>query len=98
MPTASRQIEILAAVLNAFANNRVDGAGLTADEWTWAESEIEGRFKGDFEAVAAHLRAEMTACALVCGVVNNRVAARRDSKFNAYARATLRARRMRKAA
>jgi hypothetical protein len=60
--------EILAAVLLAYSTGCVDGAGLTPSEWDWAEREIEGRFGGDFDAVAAHLRAEMVACSLVCRV------------------------------
>lgn len=60
--------EILAAVLLAFSTGCTDGAGLTESEWTWAEREIEDRFGGDFDAVAAALRAEMAACALACRV------------------------------
>lgn len=36
--------EILAAVLLAFSTGTVDGAGLTAAEWEWAETEIETRY------------------------------------------------------
>lgn len=60
--------EILAAVLLAFSSGCVDGAGLTVAEWDWAEVEIETRYAGDFDAVAADLKAEMKACALACRV------------------------------
>jgi hypothetical protein len=63
-----RRTEILAAVLLAYSTGCVDGAGLSFAEWTWAEAEIETRFGGDFDAVAAYLNAEMTACALACRV------------------------------
>jgi hypothetical protein len=63
-----RRTEILAAVLLAFSTGAVDGAGLTSTEWDWAEQTIETRFGGDFDAVAAYLNAEMTACALACRV------------------------------
>ena len=62
------ETEILAAVLLAYSTGVVDGAGLTPTEWEWAETTIETRFGGDFDAVAAHLKAEMTACALACRV------------------------------
>lgn len=61
--------EILAAVLLAFSQGTTDGAGLTPTEWDWAEQEIEGRFGGDFDAVAKALREEMAACSLACRVV-----------------------------
>lgn len=63
-----RRTEILAAVLLAFSTGCLDGAGLTVAQWEWAETEIEGRFGGDLDAVAAALRAELAACALACRV------------------------------
>jgi len=59
-------IEILAAVLLAFSQGTTDGAGLTVAEWEWAEQEIEGRYNGDLDAVAAALAAEAKACELAC--------------------------------
>jgi hypothetical protein len=61
-----KRIEILAAVLLAFSTGCVDGAGLTAAQWEWAEQEIEGRFGGDFDKLAEYLKAEMRACEAKC--------------------------------
>lgn len=61
-----KRIEILAAVLLAFSTGCVDGAGLTPAQWDWAEQEIETRFGGDFDAVAAYLKTEMKACEAKC--------------------------------
>jgi hypothetical protein len=69
MTTRRTRTDILAAVLLAFSQGTVDGAGLTPAEWDWAEQEIETRYDGSFDAVAAALRAEMAACALACRVV-----------------------------
>lgn len=64
--TRRSRIDILAAVLLAFSQGSVDGAGLTPAEWEWAEQEIETTYGGDFDALARGLRAEMVACSLAC--------------------------------
>ena len=60
-----RRTEILAAVLAAFSG--IQG-NLTEAEWDAGISIVETEFNSDLDAVAAHLKAELTACSLVCRV------------------------------
>ena len=70
MKTTRRpRTEILAAVLAAFSGMQ---GNLTEAEWTYGIGVVETEFDGDLQAVERALRAEMTACALACSVMEAR--------------------------
>lgn len=53
--------EILAGIIAAFAGIR---GNMTDAEWSYGIAIVEDEFACDLDAVAAHLKAELAACAL----------------------------------
>jgi len=59
------RVALLAAVLAAFQGIK---GHLTAEQWEQGIAIVEGEFDSDLDAVAAYLKSEATACALVCRI------------------------------
>lgn len=56
---------LLATILAAFSGIK---GNLTEQQWNEGMAIVEGEFDSDLDAVAAYLKAEAAACALVCRV------------------------------